>query len=98
MNIQALLWITADTKTTQDLVTLVPWTFIIQICNLFLQVFLIKKFLFKPINEILEKRKNLAFSFQKPSHFGSFISLSAENTFFCLAEQGDTCHPAGCSR
>ena len=45
---------------TQDLVTLVPWTFIIQIINLFIQVYLIKKFLFKPINEILEKRKNLA--------------------------------------
>ena len=45
---------------TQDLVTLVPWTFIIQIINLFIQVYLIKKFLFKPINEVLEKRKNLA--------------------------------------
>ena len=45
---------------TQDLVTLVPWTFIIQIINLFIQVFLIKKFLFKPIHEILEKRRNLA--------------------------------------
>ena len=45
---------------TQELVTLVPWTFIIQIINLFIQVYLIKKFLFKPINDILEKRKNLA--------------------------------------
>jgi F-type H+-transporting ATPase subunit b len=45
---------------TQDLVTLVPWTFIIQIINLFIQVYLIKKFLFKPINDILEKRRNLA--------------------------------------
>ena len=45
---------------TQELVTLVPWNFIIQILNLFIQVYLIKKFLFKPINEILEKRKNLA--------------------------------------
>ena len=45
---------------TQELVTLVPWTFIIQIINLFIQVFLIKKFLFKPINDILDKRRNLA--------------------------------------
>ena len=59
MNIQALMLITAD-ATQQDLVTLVPWTFIIQICNLFIQVYLVKRFLFKPINEILEKRKNLA--------------------------------------
>ena len=60
MDMQALMTVAAETKTTQDLVTLVPWTFIIQIINLFIQVYLIKKFLFKPINEILEKRKNLA--------------------------------------
>lgn len=45
---------------TQELVTLVPWTFIAQICNLFLQMYLIKRFLFKPIREILQKRKELA--------------------------------------
>ena len=44
---------------TQQLVTLVPWTFIAQILNLFLQMYLIKRFLFKPINEILEKRRQL---------------------------------------
>ena len=53
----ALLAMTADTAQTQDLVTLVPWTFIIQIINLFIQIFLIKKFLFGPVNEILEKRR-----------------------------------------
>lgn len=45
---------------TQSLVTIIPWTFIAQICNLFLQVYLIKRFLFKPINEMLEKRRALA--------------------------------------
>jgi len=40
----------------QDLVT-INWTFIAQICNLFIQVFLIKKFLFKPVREILAKRQ-----------------------------------------
>lgn len=45
---------------TQELVTLVPWTVIAQILNLFLQMYLIKRFLFKPINEILEKRKKMA--------------------------------------
>ena len=44
----------------QDLVTIVPWTFIAQILNLFLQAYLIKKFLFKPIREILEKRRQMA--------------------------------------
>ena len=45
---------------TQSLVTLVPWTFIAQILNLFIQVYLIKRFLFKPINEMLEKRRQMA--------------------------------------
>ena len=44
----------------QQLVGLVPWTFVATIANLFLQVYLIKRFLFKPINEVLEKRKALA--------------------------------------
>lgn len=44
----------------QSLVGLVPWTFIATICNLFIQVYLIKRFLFKPINEMLAKRKALA--------------------------------------
>ena len=44
----------------QGLVGLVPWTFVFQIANLFLQVYLIKRFLFKPINEMLEKRRAMA--------------------------------------
>ena len=44
----------------QGLVGIVPWTFIAQICNLFIQVYLIKRFLFKPINEMLEKRRQMA--------------------------------------
>ena len=44
----------------QELVGIVPWTFIAQICNLFLQVYLIKRFMFKPINQMLEKRKAMA--------------------------------------
>ena len=44
----------------QELVGIVPWTFIAQIVNLFLTVFLVKKFLFKRVNAILEKRKELA--------------------------------------
>lgn len=44
----------------QELVTIVPWTFIATICNLFIQMYLIKRFLFKPINNILEKRKAMA--------------------------------------
>ena len=45
---------------SQQLVTIIPWTFIAQILNLFIQVYLIKRFLFKPINEVLKKRQKLA--------------------------------------
>ena len=45
---------------TQELVSIVPWTFIAQILNLFIQMYLIKRFLFKPIKEVLEKRRALA--------------------------------------
>ena len=41
----------------QELVGIVPWTFIATICNLFIQLYLIKRFLFKPVNEMLEKRR-----------------------------------------
>ncbi len=44
----------------QELVGIVPWTFIATICNLFIQVYLIKRFLFKPVNKILEERKAIA--------------------------------------
>ena len=49
----------------QDLVTLVPWTFVATICNLFIQIYLIKRFLFKPVNAMLEKRKAMADSVSK---------------------------------
>lgn len=44
----------------QELVGIVPWTFLAQIANLFLQVYLVKRFLFKPINAMLEKRRAMA--------------------------------------
>ena len=44
----------------QDLVTIDPWTLIAQLLNLFIQVMLIKKFLFKPVKEVLAKRKAAA--------------------------------------
>ncbi len=45
---------------TQSLVTIVPWTFIATLLNLLITMLLVKKFLFKPINEILEKRRRLS--------------------------------------
>ncbi len=44
---------------TQPLVTINSWTFIAQILNLFIQMYLIKRFLFKPVNDILKKRQEL---------------------------------------
>lgn len=44
----------------QELVGIVPWNFVAMICNLFIQMYLIKRFLFKPINGIIEKRRAMA--------------------------------------
>ena len=44
---------------TQGLVSIVPWTLIAQLCNLFIQMLLIKKFLLKPIRNILKKRQEM---------------------------------------
>ena len=43
----------------QQLVTVAPWTLILQICNLLLQIWLFKKFLLKPVQNILAKRQEL---------------------------------------
>ena len=44
----------------QELVGIIPWTFVAQICNLFIQMYLIKRFLVKPVHERLEKRRAAA--------------------------------------
>ena len=41
----------------QSLVDFQYWTFIAQLCNLFLQLYLFKRFLFKPIKNIIAKRQ-----------------------------------------
>jgi len=43
--------------TYQSLVSFEYWTFIAQILNLFIQIWLFKKFLFKPIKNIIAKRQ-----------------------------------------
>ena len=45
---------------TQSLVAVIPWTFIFTVVNLLLTILIVKKFLFGPINEILEKRQKLS--------------------------------------
>ena len=44
----------------QQLVTIAPWTIILQICNLLLQIWLFKRFLLKPVQKILAQRQELA--------------------------------------
>lgn len=44
-------------KEFQELVTIAPWTLIFQLCNLLILTLVIKKFLFKPVQEIMNKRK-----------------------------------------
>ncbi|MDO4490468.1 MAG: F0F1 ATP synthase subunit B [Lachnospiraceae bacterium] len=44
---------------TQGLVGIIPWTLVAQILNLFIQLWLIKKFLLKPIRNILQQRQEM---------------------------------------
>lgn len=44
----------------QQLIGLAPWTFIATLLNLLLTLYVVKRFFFKPINEMLEKRQALA--------------------------------------
>ena len=44
----------------QQLVTIAPWTLILQICNLLLQIWLFKRFLLKPVQNILAQRQAAA--------------------------------------
>ena len=43
--------------TYQSLVDFQYWTLIAQICNFFIQIYLFKRFLFKPVKEIIAKRQ-----------------------------------------
>ena len=47
---------------TQSFVSIAPWTLIFQITNLLLLMLLFKKFLFKPVTDILEKFLVVTFS------------------------------------
>ena len=44
-------------KEFQELVAIAPWTFIFQIGNLLFLTWLIKKFLFKPVQKVMNQRK-----------------------------------------
>lgn len=44
-------------EANQSLVEIAPWTMIAQICNLFIQIFLFKKFLFNPVKKIVTQRQ-----------------------------------------
>ena len=41
----------------QQFVSITPWTMIFQICNLLILTLLLKKFLFKPVQNILSQRQ-----------------------------------------
>ena len=73
----------------QELVGIVPWNFIATICNLFIQVYLIKRFLFKPINEMLDKRKAKADekNMQEAKERANEIVMTAQKTAAVQSEE-----------
>ena len=71
----------------QELVGIVPWTFIAQICNLFLQMYLIKRFLFKPVNEMLQKRRAMADAEIQDATKAKTASLQSEEILKSAAQE-----------
>ena len=75
----------------QELVGIVPWTFVAQICNLFIQMYLVKRFLFKPVNEMLQKRREMADAqiqdAQKAKEEASSIVTEAQKTASLQSEE-----------
>ena len=49
-----------------SLVGIVPWEFVAQIANLLIQAALFKKFLFKPVQGIIAKRRCLLYTSPSP--------------------------------
>ena len=50
----------------QALITLDGWTFLAQICNLMIQLVIFKKFLLKPIKQVIADRKAKAVPRKRP--------------------------------
>ena len=71
-------------KEVQELVGIVPWTFVAQICNLFLTVFLVKKFLFDRINKVVEERKQKSVAI--PNIFPNTLSYYRKSAYTNISE------------
>ena len=65
----------------QSLVSFEHWTFIAQILNLFIQIALFKKFLFKPVKKIIEKRQHEVDAILKEAETAKENALSMQSDY-----------------
>ena len=68
----------------QQLVTVAPWTLILQICNLLLQMYLFKRFLLKPVQKILAEYGVIRWMSKFLRYFLAFFGLPAKTSFLWI--------------
>ena len=65
----------------QALITIAPWTLIVQIANLLLQAWLFKRFLFQPVKAIIDKRKAEIDGLYEDAEKAKQTAQEAESTY-----------------
>ncbi len=70
----------------QSLVSIAPWNFIGQICNLFITMWLFKKFLFKPVKAVIAKRQEQVDAIYKDAQIAKDSAQSKEVEYTALLD------------
>ena len=65
----------------ETLVDFSHWTFIAQICNLLIQVYLFKRFLFQPVKKILAKRQEEVDALEQSTNEANAKALQARSEY-----------------
>ncbi|MFI3313743.1 MAG: F0F1 ATP synthase subunit B [Eubacteriales bacterium] len=68
----------------QALVGIAPWTFIAQICNLFITMMLFKKFLFAPVKKVIADRQAQVDSLYLDAETAKTAALESQTSYEAL--------------
>lgn len=76
--------------TYQSLVSFEYWTFIAQLLNFFLQMYLFKRFLFEPVKKIIKQRQDKADNVMKEAEAARAEALSSKQSYEDQLKQART--------
>lgn len=74
----------------QDLVEVVPWTIVAQLCNLLIQVYLFKRFLFEPVKKVIKQRQDEINGIYTSAEEADEKAQAAKKDYECLMEGAKT--------